>query len=291
MKWLLRTSAIGTIAYIAFCTMIYIMQPSMIFYPNMPGRELVSTPESIGLNYQDVELTTEDKIKLHSWFIAANTPSPTQKTVLLFHGNAGNISHRLDSINIFHKLGLNVFIIDYRGYGQSTGEITETGMYLDSKAAWFYLTKQRGINADNIIIFGRSLGGSVAAWLASQYTPAALIIESSFSSVASMGKRFYPYLPVSLISRYDFDTKKHTETVNCPVLIAHSLNDDIIPYEEGRDIFKTAPEPKQFLQMQGGHNDGFIVSGKDYVSGLQSFIFGLDSSNYLGAVASPTHFI
>jgi len=279
MEWLLRTSVISIIAYIAFCTMIYFMQPGMIFYPDIPGRELVSTPDSIGLNYQDVELATEDNIKLHSWFIAANTPSPIQKTILFFHGNAGNISHRLDSINIFHKLGMNVFIIDYRGYGQSTGRIAEAGIYLDAKAAWLYLTKQRGIKPNNIIIFGRSLGGSVAAWLASQHTPAALIVESSFSSVASMGKRIYPYLPVSLISRYNFNTKKYIKAIHCPVLVAHSFNDNIIPYEEGQDIYNTAPYPKQFLKMQGGHNDGFLVSGKEYVSGLESFILEINNKD------------
>jgi len=272
MEWLLKASSIGAIAYAAFCAMVYFMQPGMIFYPNMPDRTLVTTPRSIGLNYQDVELITEDDIKLHGWFIAASSAEPAQHTVLFFHGNAGNISHRLDSINIFHRLGLNVFIIDYRGYGKSTGKITEGGMYLDASAAWFYLTEQKGIQPDNIIIFGRSLGGSIAAWLAAQYTPAGLIIESSFSSVESMGKRFYPFLPVKLISRFNFNTKEYTQSVQCPILVAHSSSDDIIPFAEGQEIFNAAPEPKHFLQMQGGHNGGFLVSGKDYINGLQSFI-------------------
>lgn len=273
MEWLIKASAIGIIAYIAFSAMVFFMQPGMLFYPNMPDRKLQNTPRSIGLDYIDVELTTEDNIKLHGWFIAAHPTTTKHKTILFFHGNAGNISHRLDSINIFHKMGLNVFIIDYRGYGQSAGKITEAGVYLDAKAAWLYLNKQQEISADNIIIFGRSLGGSIAAWLATQHTPSALIVESSFSSIVSMGKRFYPYLPVSLISRYGFNTKEYVEAIHCPVLIAHSKNDDIIPYAEGRDIFDSAPEPKQFLPMRGDHNNGFLISGNNYINGLRSFIF------------------
>lgn len=279
MEWLLKASAIGIIAYLAFGTMIYFMQPGMIFYPNMPDRKLVTTPASIGLDYHDVDLITEDNIKLHGWFITSSSAEAPQHTVLFFHGNAGNISHRLDSINIFHKLGMNVFIIDYRGYGQSTAKITEDGMYLDASAAWFYLTEHKDINPENIIIFGRSLGGSIAAWLASHRTPAALIVESSFSSVESMGKRFYPFLPVKLISRFYFNTKEYIKAVQCPVLVAHSSSDDIIPYKEGREIFNAAPQPKQFLQMYGGHNDGFLVSGESYIDGLQSFISGLSTND------------
>ena len=193
-------------------------------------------------------------------------------TVLFFHGNAGNISHRLDSIVIFHRLGLNVFIIDYRGYGQSEGKITEKGTYRDAEAAWNYLNHTQGISGKQIIIFGRSLGASIAGWLANKHTPAALIIESGFTSVAAMGQRFYPFLPVRWLTRFKYDTKQYVKNVSCPVLVAHSIDDEIIPYEEGREIFQAAPGPKQFLEMQGGHNDGFVVSGAVYVEGIKSFI-------------------
>jgi len=277
MEWFLKASALGISAYLAFCAMIYFMQPGMIFYPNMPDRKLVTTPANIGLEYYDVDLTTKDNIKLHGWFIAGSKTHKPKHTLLFFHGNAGNISHRLDSIKLFHQLGLNVFIIDYRGYGQSAGKISEKGMYHDAEAAWLYLTEQQNIKPENIIIFGRSLGGAIAAWLASQHTPAALIIESSFSSVESMGKRFYPFLPVKLISRFHFNTEEYTREVQCPVLITHSRNDEIIPYEESQKIYNSATEPKQFLHMQGGHNDGFLVSGQNYIQGLQSFISDLNN--------------
>jgi fermentation-respiration switch protein FrsA (DUF1100 family) len=256
-------------AYAALSMYVYIKQPDLIFYPEMPGRDLVATPDDIGLAYENVTFTTEDKTRLHGWFIPK---SNAKATVLFFHGNAGNISHRLDSIAIFHNLDLNVFIIDYRGYGQSEGNISEKGTYLDARAAWDYLTKEREISETRIIIFGRSLGASIASWLASEHRPAALIAESGFSSVASMGQRLYPYLPVRWLSRFKYDTKKYVSAVACPVLIAHSREDEIIPYEEGRDIFDTAREPRYFLDMSGGHNDGFYVSGNDYITGLKTFI-------------------
>jgi len=265
--WKLLIVGIG--AYAALSIYVYFMQSSMIFYPNMPGRNLVSTPEDIGLPYQDVEFFTEDNIKLHGWFI----PNKKAKaTLLFFHGNAGNISHRLDSIAIFHDLELNVFIIDYRGYGQSEGKITEKGTYRDAEAAWNYLTQTQGLSAKPIIIFGRSLGASIASWLAQKHTPAALIIESGFTSVPSMGQRFYPFLPVRWLTHFQYDTQKYVKNASCPVMVAHSKNDEIIPYDEGREIFAAAAEPKQFLEMSGGHNDGFIVSGTAYIKGLESFI-------------------
>ncbi len=262
---------LGVCLYAVMAAFVYYRQSSLIYYPNMPGRNLVASPERIGLKYQDVQFVTEDNINLHGWFI----PNHAAKgTVLFFHGNAGNISHRLESIDIFHQLDLNVFIIDYRGYGQSEGKVSEQGTYRDAEAAWDHLTQTRGINAKQIIIFGRSLGASIASWLARKHTPAALIIESGFSSVPSMAKRFYPFLPVSWLTHFKYDTKNHVKSIACPVLVAHSRNDDIIPFDEGREIFAAAPEAKQFLEMRGGHNDGFIISGPIYVEGLRSFIHG-----------------
>ncbi len=258
-------------AYAVLSIYVYYMQSSMIYYPNMPGRDLVATPENIGLNFQNVEFFTEDKVRLHGWFIPGKN---AKRTVLFFHGNAGNISHRLESIEIFHRLELNVFIIDYRGYGQSEGKISEQGTYRDAEAAWNYLINTQGINGQQIIIFGRSLGASIASWLASKHTPAALIIESGFTSVPSMGQRFYPFLPIRWLTHFKYDTRQYVKNISCPVMVAHSKNDEIIPYDEGREIFDAAAEPKQFLEMRGGHNDGFMVSGSTYIEGLRSFIYG-----------------
>ena len=271
MSIIWKSLVLGVCLYAAVAAFVYFQQSNLIYYPDMPGRNLVASPQRIGLEYQDVNFVTGDNVSLHGWFI----PHQAAKgTLLFFHGNAGNISHRLESIAIFHDLGLNVFIIDYRGYGQSEGEVSEQGTYRDAEAAWIYLTQTRGFNAKQIVIFGRSLGASIAAWLASRHSPAALIIESGFSSVTSMGKRFYPFLPADLLTSFEYDTRSYVGNISCPVLVAHSRNDDIVPYEEGRKIFDAAPEAKQFLEMRGGHNDGFLVSGPTYVDGLRSFIRG-----------------
>ena len=259
----------GVCLYAVIVAFVYYRQSSLIYYPDMPGRHIVATPQRIGLEYQDVQFVTGDKVNLHGWFIPHRA---AKGTLLFFHGNAGNISHRLESIEIFHRLELNVFILDYRGYGQSEGKVSEQGTYRDAEAAWDYLVQTRGVNPKQVIIFGRSLGASIASWLASKHTPAALIIESGFSSVPAMAKRIYPFLPVSWLASFKYDTKNHVSTITCPVLVAHSRSDDIIPFAEGREIFAAAPEAKQFLEMRGGHNDGFLVSGRTYVDGLKSFI-------------------
>ena len=269
MHWILKLLIVSLGVYVFLSAYIYFIQSSLLYYPDMPGRNLATSPENIGLTYQNIELITEDNIKLHGWFIPNDK---TKETVLFFHGNAGNISHRLESIEIFHRLGLNVFIIDYRGYGQSEGKTTEKGTYRDAEAAWNYLNKTRGISSQQIIIFGRSLGASIATWLANKYTPAGLIIESGFTSVASMGQRLYPFLPIRWLTHFRYDTRQYVKNISCPVMIAHSSDDEIIPYAEGLEIFQTAPEPKIFLAMRGGHNDGFMVSGSDYIDGLRSFI-------------------
>ena len=255
--------------YAGITALVYFRQSSLIYYPNIAGRNLDASPQQIGLAFEDVELLTEDKVRLHGWFIPSDN---ARGTLLFFHGNAGNISHRLDSIAIFNRMNLDVFIFDYRGYGQSQGRVSETGTYLDAEAAWFYLVETRAIDADEIIVFGRSLGASIAAWLASRHRPAALILESSFSSVPSMAQRLYPFLPVKWLSNFSYDTRQYVSRIDCPLLVAHSKHDEIIPYAEGRLVFDAAPADKQFLDMRGGHNDGFIATGQAYSDRLSRFI-------------------
>ncbi len=255
--------------YAGITALIYFRQSSLIYYPNIAGRHLGATPQQIGLAFEDVELLTGDEVRLHGWFIPSDN---ARGTLLFFHGNAGNISHRLDSIAIFNRMNLDVFIFDYRGYGQSEGKVSETGTYLDAEAAWSYLVETRGIDADEIVVFGRSLGASIAAWLAHHHRPAALILESSFSSVPSMAQRLYPFLPVKLLSNFSYDTRQYVSRISCPLLVVHSKNDEIIPYAEGRLVFDAAPADKQFLDLRGGHNDGFLVTGEVYRDGLNRFI-------------------
>jgi len=269
MNDVLKIILVLALAYVALSAFVYFKQASLIYYPDLAGRTIVSTPENIGLAFEDVQLTTHDKIKLHGWFIPHEE---ARGTVLFFHGNAGNISHRLDSIDIFHRLQLNVMIIDYRGYGQSEGHTSEQGTYKDALAAWEFLTQTKEIDEQQIIIFGRSLGGAIAAWLASQISSAGLIIESSFSSVPAMGQRLYPFLPVTWLAHIRYDTQSYVAQTICPKLILHSKDDDIIPFAEGENIFNSAREPKLFYTLQGNHNNGFIQSGENYVNAMDNFI-------------------
>jgi pimeloyl-ACP methyl ester carboxylesterase len=194
--------------------------------------------------------------------------------VLFLHGNAGNISHRLDSVQMFHRLGYSTLIFDYRGYGNSAGAPSEEGTYRDAEAAWGYLTGQQHIPACRIVLFGESLGGAVAAWLAARQKPGALVIASGFTSVPDLGQHIYPYLPVRWLARIHYDTRVYLRAVAVPVLVAHSPDDDMIPYEHGRVLFTTAKPPKQFLELAGGHNDGFIFMREVWVKVLGDFLGG-----------------
>ncbi len=237
---------------------LYFRQPSFIY---SPVREVLYTPEELGLDFEDVTFKTADGLRLNGWYIPAEN---SEATILFCHGNGGNIFHRLDSINIFSNLGLNCFIFDYRGYGNSEGKPSEEGTYLDAQAAYKWLTKQKEISPDDIIIFGKSLGGAVATQLATKVKTKALIIESAFTSYIDVGKKFYPYMPIKWFARFDYNTLDYIKKVHCPVMIIHSRNDEIIPFEFGLELYDAANEPKEFVEIFGSHNDGFLVSGEIY---------------------------
>ena len=268
MRTLVSILTIAVGIYLLLALMIYLFQDRMVFLSNLPGRALEASPGDIGLDYENVSLTTSDNERLHGWYIPATNP---RGVLLFFHGNAGNISHRLDSIKIFHELGLDTLIIDYRGYGQSTGKASEQGTYLDAQAAWDYLVNTRGIPTDRIIIFGRSLGGAIGTWLGAQNTPAAVIIESSFSSGVDIARRLYPFLPVHLLTRLQYPVADYASQLNCPVLVVHSRHDEIIPFTMGQAIYAAVKKEKTFLELRGDHNNGFLISQREYVAGFKDF--------------------
>lgn len=245
---------------------LYVMQPAMVF---LPSRELAATPADWGLEHEDVWLQTEDGVRIHGWYL----PFPGARRVLLFfHGNAGNISHRQDSLEIFHRLGLNVLILDYRGYGRSEGRPSETGLYRDARAAWDHLVEGRGVAPSDIVLFGRSLGGAVAAELASRVRPGALILESTFSSARDLVREIYPVLSWLIVRRFELDTVARMGSVSCPVLVLHSRDDEIIPFALGRRVYQAAPEPKAFHALRGDHNGGFLLSQPGYERALAAFL-------------------
>ena len=269
---LLKFLVILAAAYALFVLIVYLMQGRMLYLSNLPGRTLEATPEVLGLAYEDVSIQTSDDETLHGWFI----PGERSTTLLFFHGNAGNISHRLESIRQFLNLGLSVLILDYRGYGASTGRTTEQGIYRDADAAWRYLTQTRGI--EDIIIFGRSMGASAAAKLAGTVSPKALILESSFTSVPDIASEIYPWLPVRWLSRLRHATRDYVRAVHCPVLVVHSRDDEIVPFHHGEAIFEAANEPRSMLVLRGTHNDAFLRDQANYINGLRGFLGQLGAS-------------
>jgi fermentation-respiration switch protein FrsA (DUF1100 family) len=266
----LRKTASGLVSFIIIGILVlnawfYFLQPSMLFYPY---EQLEAIPTDWGLQYENVELVTSDNIQLHGWYIPGKR---SDKALLFFHGNGGNISHRGDSLKIFHQLGLNVLIIDYRGYGLSKGELSEQGMYRDAMAAWKYLLG-RGFKNNDIIIFGRSLGGAIATYLASNVKPAALILESTFSSVRDMASRIMPLISNLVYLRFSFNAVSKIKEISVPLLVLHSPDDEIIPFRLGQKVFDAANAPKYFYELTGGHNDGFIESMPGYQQMFETFI-------------------
>jgi fermentation-respiration switch protein FrsA (DUF1100 family) len=249
--------------------MLYLLQGRMLFLSNIPGRVLTASPEDIGLHFEDVSLSTPDNEVLHGWYV----PSiDSRGVVLFFHGNAGNISHRLDSVEIFHELKLDVLIFDYRGYGQSTGKASEQGTYIDAQTAWDFLVNKRGIAPEKIVIFGRSLGGAVASWLTVRTTPAAVILESCFTSVPDMADHLYPFLPARAFTRLNYPVQENVKLASSPLLVVHSQQDEIIPFDMGQAVFAAAPEPKEMLMISGDHNGGFLLNRNQYTAAIGRFL-------------------
>jgi len=290
------------VAYWGLGLILYFMQPTFLY---RPVREVPFTPGELGLDFENVVFKSNDGLLLSGWYIpaplevrtkAASAPleirrgksltgsvqpgdslltgpaEDSQLTVLFCHGNGGNMFHRLDSINIFCNLGLNCFIFDYRGYGNSEGKPGEEGTYLDVMAAYKWLTEEKKISPADIIIFGRSLGGSIAAQLAGKVEARALIIESAFTSYVDIGRKFYPYMPVRWFARFSYKTIDYIRDVLCPVMIIHSRSDEIVPFEFGLELYEAANEPKEFVEIFGSHNDGFLVSGEIYRNAWRNWL-------------------
>lgn len=236
-----------------------------------PSKEITHTPADVGLAYETVRFKSHDGLRLNGWFI----PHSKSDLVLLYCcGNGGNISNRLEPIRLLHAMGLNVFIFDYRGYGESEGNTNEEGTYQDAEAAWEYLLSI-GYKPNNIILYGQSLGGAVAAHLASDRGPKGVILEGAFTNIAALAREHYFFLPVGLILRYRYDTASYLQKTNVPILIIHSLEDRLVPYSHGQKLFETANGSKAMLTIHGGHNTALLESQKAYIEGVKAFLKGL----------------
>lgn len=255
--------------YLGWAIVLFFMQPRLLY---RPVKNIAYTPAQLDIEFEDVFIKTLDGVKLHGWYV----PAEDSRFVILFcHGNGGNISHRLDTVDFFCKIGLSCLVFDYRGYGRSEGRPSEKGTYMDAQAAYEWLRETRNFPPDCIIVFGRSLGGSVAAYLAGHAACGALVVESAFTSYVDMGRRFYPYMPVRLFARFRYKTADYIRDVACPVMVMHSKSDELVPFDFGTAVFNVAGEPKRFVEISGGHNDGFLVSGETYRTAWNEFVESL----------------
>lgn len=228
------------------------------------------SPEKNGLKVEDVWFRSADNLKLHGWFVPAEGATTT---LLWFHGNAGNLSHRLDNLRQLKSLQSNIFIFDYRGYGKSEGKPGASGLSKDSQAAYDWLVQERNIPPESIFLFGRSLGGVFATEVANKNPAAGLILESTFTSIRDMSREIIPILPVYPFLRASFDSESIVKNLSIPKLILHGTEDEIIPYRLGKALFNSAAEPKTFYDIKGsGHNDTYVTGGEAYFQALLDFI-------------------
>jgi len=237
-----------------------------IFYPDA---RFEAVPSSFGLMHQEISFLAEDGTKLHGWFFPLKEDAPL---MLFCHGNAGNISHRLENVKLLLDHGLQVFIFDYRGYGRSKGRPSEQGLYQDGLAAYDFLTAHRRIVPKKIVVFGRSLGAAVAIEIALHREVKCLIIESAFTSTKEMAKSLPLFMPLSFMLPPHYNNMAKISRINAPKLIIHGEADEIVPFSMGRKLYHAATPPKYFYPIsRAGHNDTYMVAGRKYFRTLSTF--------------------
>lgn len=245
------------------------LENRMIFHPSA---SIDHTPSQVGLEFEDIFFTARDGARLNGWFVPHRE---ARSTLVWFHGNAGNIGHRVENIRWLHdRVPLNIFIFDYRGYGRSQGSPSEEGTYLDGEAALDLMRKKLGADgAKRIILFGRSLGAAIATEMATRFESQGLILESPFVSIAEMARVLFPFVPIGPLLRTRYDVRATIQKIQVPLLVLHGDRDEVIPFEQGKLVFAAAPEPKRFFAIAGAnHNDTVVVGGESYFEQLKQFI-------------------
>ncbi len=255
---------------VGFAMTPYRLERFFVYYPS---REIEGSPGNFGLAYQDLAIETEDRLKLHAWFVPCEG---SHTTVLILHGNGGNISHRLPYIDLLHQLGVHVFIFDYRGYGRSEGKPYEEGLYRDVRAVYNWWARQRQPQGEKLILFGESLGGAVAVHLGARVPIAGLVLQSTFTSARDMAKTMMPIGLLLPLTGVRFDSGKEISKIACPKLIIHGTRDEIVPFRLGKALYELASSPKLFYAIPGaGHNDVLWVAGAEYSRQIQGFLNSL----------------
>lgn len=230
-----------------------------------------ATPAAVDLAYEEISFQATDSTQLNGWLVPGRSGAPI---VLFCMGNAGNISHRLETLQLLHELGVAVFIFNYRGYGLSEGKASEAGTYHDVAGA-MKLLEARGWQAERTIIFGRSLGAAIGLEAALRTPPAGLVMEAAFTSISAMGQHHYPRLNLLLgwLINARYDNYEKIAGLKSPLLFIHGRGDNICPPQMAEELYARAPQDKQILWIPGaGHNNSFVVGGTAYRQALSQAI-------------------
>ncbi len=249
----------------ALLLLLWSMQERMTFHPS-PVIE--ATPAAFRLTHEDVRIQAPDGPVLAGWWV----PGPPSSPVILYlHGNAGNISHRLFQVRQIHEAGLGLLLVDYRGYGESTGTPTEAGLRSDARAAWDYLTGSLGVPPHRVLIYGESIGSVPALGLALELqgggpAPAGIILEGAFTSALDMARRAFPFLPMRWILRMKMDNLGAVRHATLPILFIHGTKDEIVPFTMGRSLYEASASPsKEFFEVPGAMHNTVWMTDHDGV--------------------------
>ncbi|MBS3789203.1 alpha/beta hydrolase [Candidatus Bipolaricaulota bacterium] len=263
-NWLLVTGISVSLLYGSICGLYYLTQKRLIFVP--PGK---MSPPPAGYNLEEITFTTSDGIRLNGWYV----DNGGDRTVLFCHGNGANISNLEFFMEIFQEIGLNALFFDYRGYGKSGGSIrAEEDLYRDVIAAHQYLTEEKGFTSAQIVVWGRSIGGAAAVELARRESPYAVILQSTFTSLTERIQEMAPIIPVKPLSKFGYPNLAKLGSIDSPILIVHSVDDNLIPFSHGQALYRAAEEPKSFLTLTGPHNSVPDECVPVLLNGVRSFI-------------------
>ena len=253
----------------ALLLVVWLAQRSLIYFPDGQA----GSPAAVGLpQAEPVRYTTSDGLDLEGWFVPAREPS-ADRAVIVFNGNAGNRAHRAVIAASFAARGYATLLVDYRGYGGNPGLPSEQGLYRDARAALKYLLARPDVNPARIVYFGESLGAAVALELAVEHPPAAVILRSPFSSMASVGARHYPFLPVRWLLRDRYPSIDRVARLTCPLLVIAGDRDRTIPFDESEQLYEAAREPRHLTVLKGAdHNDEAMYAGAEMYAAIDRFL-------------------
>ena len=271
MSGVLRLLLVAALCYLVILVVLRLSETRLLYLPG-GSRTLLEPPPALGLDVRKVQLTASDGVRLVSW--AMPVEGGSGHWLLICHGNAGNISEAGRPYHYagFRGLGLSLFAFDYRGYGESEGAPTEQGLYRDAEAAYRYLRDTLDIPPERIVLFGHSLGASVAVELATRVPAAGLVLDGALTSVVDRAQELFPYAPVRWLAANRYPSIERIGSLRLPKLFLHARDDEVVPIAHGRRLFEAAAPPKRFVELRGTHGDAFDADSAEYYGAIGRFV-------------------